>query len=1453
MPVQGATVAPALGKLSRWWLNTALARRAFGATTVPVKAGAAQAHRATYVGAPEPAVLDLDDPDARNFGDYTLQVQVGRGGMGTVYRAHQHSLDREVAVKLLSAGIWASADFVEGLRREARHAARMQHPNIVSVFEIGEQQGVLYYVMPLVEGRSLAERIDADGPLPPREAVALLRTIAEAVDYAHRMNVLHLDLKPGNVMLDAEGAPRITDFGLARRFDLDEGVDNERVSGTPSYMAPEQVQVHGDKLSPATDIWGLGAILYEALTGHPPFEGTDPQGVVDLVATGVVRTPKRYLPGLADDLDAIAMHCLARVPDERYPSARALADDLGRFLEGRAVSVRPLNAMQRIVRWARREPQFAFASGLAVLALVVGLGATTQQWQRAEINATTARQQTWRTRSDAAWRLVDDGRTFEAMPLLVENLEEREANGDAPGAVLERLRLGALQRGGAQLIDAIATGVSGRAVDVDRAGKRVAVADLDEVLRLYAVADGRVLWKTSVRQATHFGATDFPLTRVDFSRDGRRLITASLGPPSFVRPHGRNNVLVDAASGHVLAPPAGRFADFVDATYDAGGRYALLRNKAGEAQLFKVDGWQPLTPRRPFQGLGGSWLLGDGGRYIAHANSNSRLELLETRRLTSLHAWQFGQSDALRVWAAQPAGGQLALGRADGTVSLLDSASLAMRDLKPEPYNAIETLSFSQDGRWLVAGGGGRVFVWDVASGLGGVLPGGRPIEASRLQADAATGTVFAFRGFPSDAVLWRLPELTDGTTNLRRRIDGARILVPQFPLGGSGPLNSAAYAPAANLAVNLERNGELRLWRWRDGRPLDAHGPVQMTDELPFDGHHVVAIDGATAHVVTVDGERQASPALIHPQPVSLAELTPDGRTLVTVSGRELRAFDWRKGQLRFAPVTLAGSPLRVAISPDSGILLATTGGYRGNHYNELVSTFDLRSGAALAQAIPLPGPLNGLRFSPDGHSLVHWRYGEVEVRDSRGLHPIGKPLHFGKDYAAALRSADWKKSRPGLDAGVTPIVDAGISQDGSRLTLVLEGSEPEKPRLLQTDIHSGRTLRSRELAAVNMSRLWPSPDGYGLVMWYSNGAARWVDDHGGDHALQHAPGDWSFPLAVSGDGRWIATSSADGVLLADRNSGEWATGLLTAQLPLGDAIAQLAFAPDGSSLLARSLHGRWIWWPLAPEKRPALQLAAHMRHLRPPDIATTEVLANPLPRQERTVLRAADPGQPHPASVRHASPVPPVGTAAPGFAFVDLRPAINRPVDASGLFALDPLGHFSSLPLGMQRFLGTDFDIQGVIALRMQEAPQPSVPLPARSASIRPPRPRFSALNLLLGECCLLPMHPAAAQAYLLLRYQDGSAARIPIMNGRDVWGGPDMGDALPARIAWTGTASGFPDGFDARLYAARLANPHPDRAVASIAFEAAEFFASGPLVFAVTAELPPAAIAAAGPSRD
>jgi outer membrane protein assembly factor BamB len=318
-----------------------------------------------------PAAADGPSGELRPFGDYELLEEVARGGMGVVYRARQVSLNRTVALKMILAGQLASADDVERFRREARTAAALQHPNIVAIHEVGEHGGQHYFSMDYVEGQNLAE-LTREHPLPPAQAARYVRAVALAVAYAHEHGTLHRDLKPANVLIDAFDQPRVTDFGLARSIAADQRLTaTGAVVGTPSYMPPEQASADRGKLGPASDVYALGAVLYELVTGRPPFQAATPLDTLFQVLHDEPAAPRLLNPQVGRDLETILLKCLAKEPSRRYPTAQALADDLGAFLEGRPIQARRPGMAERAWRWAWRQRRSGLLAGAGAAAAVV--------------------------------------------------------------------------------------------------------------------------------------------------------------------------------------------------------------------------------------------------------------------------------------------------------------------------------------------------------------------------------------------------------------------------------------------------------------------------------------------------------------------------------------------------------------------------------------------------------------------------------------------------------------------------------------------------------------------------------------------------------------------------------------------------------------------------------------------------------------------------------------------------------------------------------------------------------------------------------------------------------------------------------------------------------------------------------------------------------------------------
>ncbi|MCI0539234.1 MAG: serine/threonine-protein kinase [Verrucomicrobiales bacterium] len=374
-----------------------------------------------------------DDPlgTIRYFGDYGVVAELGRGGMGVVYEARQISLNRRVALKVMLSGEWASPQFVERFRAEAETAASLDHPNIVPIYEVGEHQGQHYFSMKLIEGVSLAERIaHAGNKLTLRGSALLIAKLARAVHFAHQRGVLHRDLKPANVLVDENDEPYLLDFGLAKLIEKESKLTRTfAVLGTPAYISPEQAAGKTKDLTTATDVYGLGAMLYELLTGNPPFGGGTTVETIRQVLEKEPRRPSFWNPATDRDLETICLTCLEKEPSRRYGSAEALAHDLQHWLLHEPIQARPTGAWERAKKWICRRPAVAGLVATAVTALltvtvvstVMGLRIARARQIIAD-RAEEGRQQLVRLNTATGNQLVEQGDFSSALLWLAEAL-----------------------------------------------------------------------------------------------------------------------------------------------------------------------------------------------------------------------------------------------------------------------------------------------------------------------------------------------------------------------------------------------------------------------------------------------------------------------------------------------------------------------------------------------------------------------------------------------------------------------------------------------------------------------------------------------------------------------------------------------------------------------------------------------------------------------------------------------------------------------------------------------------------------------------------------------------------------------------------------------------------------------------------------------------------------------
>lgn len=1421
-----ATGAPSSKSAAPWWLDPALAQLAFGAGS--------RGRGSAVAGVGDDRLdLDLDDPEQRALGEFELLELIGEGGMGLVYRARQNRLHREVAVKLLSAGPWASEDFISRFQEEARHAAQLQHPGIVAIHEMGELDGLVYYAMQLVRGESLAQRLQREGGrLPERQAAQLLRTIAEAVDYAHSLGVLHLDLKPANVLIDGEGQPKIADFGLARRLESEhDTLANEHIAGTPSYMAPEQASIGIAPLTRATDVWGLGAILYELLCGQPPFEAGDANSTLVLLRNGVVRKPSRIVP-MSPDLEAICLKCLAKAPEDRYSSARALADDLGRFLEGRAVSVRPLSQSQQLVRWARRETRLAAALVLIAVSLCVGLIATGVQWLRAEQHAGEIREHLWAQRLDAAAAALAARAPLTALPLLADNLVEQEAAGAEAAAGNSRLRLAAALSQAPVLIDRIkvdAAAITSVAIDPD--GQWLAAGG-NETLSLYELPGGRLRWEIPMSPS-----------RISLADDGRHLLLTGIESNfsgDFLRLPGDGfQVLVRLADGRIVGPEM-RLGGEINAThFSTDGSHVLVgwQEQDGGAWRFHVREvasdrviGQSWTPQR------GTQLLAPRAAALAVAQFSGevtgfraeRLELRDPRDFALRWRHHLEEGAGIRAWRFSPDARHLAVGYYSGQLLLFDVASGEGQELRPQAAASIHELDFSEDGGWLAAGSSdGGIRVFDVAT-RGLLVPpmqhGHRrnTLEISRNQRSLLAHGI-------NSAQLWQLPETPGGV---------AEVPIGQFP--AHAPHMVFSTSTGQGLLAAAGSDGELWLWRMRAAQSRQALAPVVPNAAPSAQGSTaVLAVRDRELRLLDQASGALSGPPLIHPQAVAFAAQVPGGRTVLSTAGPWLHGHDAVSGAARFAPVALPASPSSLLVAPDGDRVIVTYNRRDGLHNQIALAAFDVRDGGLVAETT-LPGTFWQVCFSQRGDVVLAWRLNEVHLLAADTLAPVHPLLRFGIDVAAQRQLVfdDWLEEAPPAQLDVRA---AALASDGRSLWLALGRGSDDGYQLRRLDLASGEETLSRPLPHFPQA-LEPLDEGRRaavliasrrvLLIYADNGDVRQIEIDGVHDGSR---------LAVSPDGRRLAVSVEHGVRVFDASDGQWLTPLLS--LPIQADPGELTFDAAGEGMTLQAVNGMAWWLPLARETRSANELQAMARMLSP--AAAGEPAPRPEPSaSERARLRAYDPGAPRPVSV--TAPYWDIDFPMAAPRFVDLRPACNR-------YFHDPPGHLFfgihlthvSVP-GRQRLLGQDYELRCAVLAPWRPDSEPSVELGSRVEGIAVVPQQASAVHLLVAAVGGVRNHwLEEPYATLELAYADGSRERLAVRYRRDVWvvAAPivDTTDAVVAYSALgaTGTMWSRQIPLAAHLYAVRLDNPYPERELVALAWESVRAAHSHPLLLAATIE--------------
>jgi WD40 repeat protein/predicted Ser/Thr protein kinase len=1093
------------------------------------EAGAADPPR-ERAGAPPPAAPP--PPPLPAIPGYEVLRVLGQGGMGVVYQARQVALNRPVALKMILAGAYAGEHERARFRTEAEAVARLRHGNIVQIYEVGEQEGRPFLSLEFVEGGSLADRLKGT-PQPAHDAARLLETLARAVHAAHQCGVVHRDLKPANVLLAEDGTPKITDFGLAKQLDAESAqgqTGSGTILGTPSYMAPEQAEGQAHVVGPAADVYALGAILYEMLTGRPPFKGETVLDTLGQVRSEEPVPPSRLQPKTPRDLDTVCLKCLQKDPRRRYATAQALADDLRAFLDGRAILARPTGPWEQAMKWARRRPAVAALLAGMVLLAAVGTGLVVWQWRvavaagHAELLAREAEEKA---------RHAEEAQRHEAEALLVRFSLDR-------GQTL--CEQGDIGRGMLWLADTLGKAPGKdlqRAVRADLAAWHGRLHSLRELLS----------HPSSVRTAL-------------FSPDGRAVLT--LCEDKKVR-------LWDAATGELLGRPLEHPDEVHAVTFSPDGRLVVTGCADGAARLWDAATGTAVRDLRdkdngPVQAVA----FAPDGHTLVTGSGDHKVRLWETASGNLLAQAQ--HQDAVLAVAYSPDGKTVVSGSADGWTRFWDAAKLRPvlttpeaegkrpEELKlprqkgevrtvvfgptPNPNGEVVLLTVTRLTRDPKDRHGPRqdmaVTLWQAATGeYIADLPHHYWVRTVAFSPD---GRLVCTGGEDHAAQLWK----TDFGEPFGH------------PLPHQDSVQAIAFSPDSRTLLTGSDDRTARLWDVETGRPigqpLEHQGPVRAVGFSPDGRSLLTAGHDASARLWRPAPAESYKREFVHTAQVMAVAWAPDGKTVATGTDNT-KAWLWQveTGKRLDPPFANEDDVWVVAFDPDGKRLL--TGG-RDKH----VRIWDVENRKKRPVLLPHDHRVRAAAFSPDGR-VVLIGAGDPDVGVAQFWDAAtGKPL------GAALKEPDQAQE---------VVWQVAFSPDGRT---VATASGENNVRLWDVATRTARLLPPRH--QIRVVALAFSPDGRTLLTGSTDKTARLWDVATGQpvgEPLQHPGAVWS--VAFSADGRFVVTGCRDGTARV----WDTATGVpIGPPWPHDDFVWAVACQPGGRGVLTGSADRTARLWQL-------------------------------------------------------------------------------------------------------------------------------------------------------------------------------------------------------------------------------------------------------------------------------